>query len=122
MQEGRHVARVIQDRLAGRHSVPFHYRDRGNLATVGRKYAIGEFGRMRLRGFLAWVAWTFIHVYYLIGFRNRVIVLLEWAWAYVTYQRGARIILKPADESSRGVPAQAASERNGHGRKFGHGT
>jgi len=116
MQEGRFVARVIEDRLRGVRTEPFRYRDRGNLATVGRKFAIGEFGRVRLQGGIAWLVWTFIHVYYLIGFRNRLIVLLEWAWAYVTYQRGARIILKAIDESAEEGTSRAAPERQvGHG-------
>lgn len=87
MQQGRFVAQ----KLLGQKQ-EFHYRDKGNLATVGRKRAVAEIGRFRLSGLFAWLAWTLVHIYYLIGFRNRVIVLLEWAWAYFTRERGARLI------------------------------
>ena len=70
----------------------FHYRDKGNLATIGRGYAILDLGWLKLSGFPAWVLWIFIHIWYLIGFRNRLSVLLQWAWAYFTYARVARII------------------------------
>lgn len=87
MQQGRFVARKILGR-ADR----FYYHDKGSLATIGRRRAVAEFGRFRLSGFPAWIAWIAIHIYYLIGFRNRMIVLLEWAWAYFTRERGARLI------------------------------
>jgi NADH:quinone reductase (non-electrogenic) len=92
MQQGRHVARSIRDRLAGRAARPFHYLDKGSMAVVGRSAAIAELLGLKLRGFPAWVAWCLLHIFYLIGFRNRFIVMFEWAWAYVTYQRGARLI------------------------------
>ncbi len=93
MQQGRHVAQAISARVAGQDgSRPFAYRDKGNLATVGRSFAIMEVGRIRLSGFLAWAAWLAVHIYYLIGFRNRLLVLTQWAWAYLTYQRGARLV------------------------------
>ncbi|HEY7358313.1 MAG TPA: NAD(P)/FAD-dependent oxidoreductase [Ktedonobacterales bacterium] len=93
MQQGRYVARVIRRRLAGKQkSKPFHYRDKGNLATVGRSYAITDLGFIQLAGFLAWVTWLVVHIFYLIGFRNRLLVMIQWAWAYLTYQRGARLI------------------------------
>jgi NADH dehydrogenase len=68
--------------------------DKGNLATVGRAFAVAEFdeGKVRTTGFFAWILWLVVHIYYLIGFRNRLVVLLEWAWAYITFQRGARLI------------------------------
>ncbi|MGO8950565.1 MAG: NAD(P)/FAD-dependent oxidoreductase, partial [Ktedonobacterales bacterium] len=71
----------------------FSYVDKGMLATVGRAYAIAHIGRLRLQGFAAWIVWMAVHILYLIGFRNRVLVLLQWAWAYLTSQRGARVIL-----------------------------
>ncbi len=93
MQQGRYVAKVIRRRLAGKKEIkPFHYRDKGNLATVGRSYAITDLGFIRLTGFIAWVTWLVVHIFYLIGFRNRLLVMIQWAWSYLTYQRGARLI------------------------------
>lgn len=92
IQEGRHVAQCIQDDCRGRLRQPFHYVDKGALATIGRAAAVADFGKIRLSGPLAWLAWLFIHIFFLIGFRNRFIVLFEWAWAYLTFQRGARLI------------------------------
>jgi len=93
MQEGRYVARLIRRRLVGaRNKKPFHYRDKGNLATVGRAFAIADLGFIKLSGFTAWVTWLVVHIFYLIGFRNRLLVMIQWAWAYLTYQRGARLI------------------------------
>jgi len=92
-QMGAHVARVIRARLRNEAAPPFRYRDFGNLATIGRMAAVVHFGRLRLSGLLAWWFWLFIHIFFLIGFRNRVIVLINWAWAYWSYQRHARIIL-----------------------------
>jgi len=92
-QEGAYVARVIRARLSGRPPPPpFHYRNYGNLATIGRTAAVADFGFLRLTGFIAWVVWCVVHIYFLIGFRNRVAVALDWLWAYVTFQRGARLI------------------------------
>ena len=73
--------------------MPFRYRDKGSLATIGRGAAVALIGRLRLSGFVAWLAWLLIHIFFLIGFRNRLVVLFNWAWAYVTYDRGARLIL-----------------------------
>jgi len=92
IQQGRHVAENVRRDLAGEPRRPFHYRDRGSLAVVGRARAVAQFGRFKLTGFLAWLGWSFIHILFLIGFRNRALVLFEWAWAYFTYQRGARLI------------------------------
>ena len=93
MQAGRYVAAVIAQRVAGKElNKPFHYRDKGNLATVGRAYAIVDIGKIRLTGFVAWVTWLVVHIYYLIGFRNRFVALFQWAWTYFTYARGARLI------------------------------
>jgi NADH:ubiquinone reductase (H+-translocating) len=92
-QEGAYVARVIAARLTGRPPPgPFRYRDRGSLATIGRKAAVVEFGWLRLSGRLAWLIWGGAHIYFLIGFRNRLAVTIEWLWSYLTYQRGARLI------------------------------
>ena len=93
IQEGVHAARNIQRLMRGEKTLPFHYRDKGSLATIGRAAAVADFGRRaHVSGFLAWFAWLAIHIFFLIGFRNRVLVILQWAWAYVTYQRGARLI------------------------------
>jgi NADH:ubiquinone reductase (H+-translocating) len=92
-QQGAYVARVIAARLAGRPApAPFHYRNYGNLATIGRREAVADFGWLRLTGRLAWLVWSVAHIYFLIGFRNRMAVALEWFWSYLTYQRGARLI------------------------------
>jgi NADH dehydrogenase len=92
-QMGRHVARVIQARLANRGAPAFRYRDWGNLATIGRMAAVVDLGRLRFSGLPAWWFWLVMHIWFLIGFRNRLAVLLAWSWAYWTYQRAARIIL-----------------------------
>lgn len=93
MQEGRYVAALIAQRVAGKElHKPFHYFNKGNLATVGRAYAIVDIARIRLTGFIAWLIWLVVHIYYLIDFRNRVVALFQWAWTYFTYARGARLI------------------------------
>jgi NADH dehydrogenase len=92
-QMGRHAAGRIRARIdADSTPAPFHYRDQGALATIGRMAAVAQFGRMRLSGPPAWWVWLVAHIYFLIGFRNRLVVLLDWAWAYWTYQRHARIV------------------------------
>jgi NADH dehydrogenase len=92
-QMGRHAARNIRAALAGRPARPFRYRDYGQLATIGRSAAVAMFGRVRIWGWLAWVAWLTAHIYFLIGFRNRLVVLIDWAWAYWTFERSARIVI-----------------------------
>ncbi len=92
IQEGKHAARTIAREIGGRPRMPFRYRDKGSLATIGRAAAVADLGRVRLSGWIAWAAWLGIHIFFLIGFRNRLLVLLEWAWAYVTRKRGARLI------------------------------
>ena len=71
---------------------PFHYLDKGNLATIGRAAAVAQFGRIHISGFIAWLAWLFVHIFFLIGLQNRVLVFIQWAWSYFTYERGARLI------------------------------
>jgi NADH dehydrogenase len=92
-QMGRHAARNILAGLAGKPARPFRYRDYGQLATIGRSAAVAMFGRIRIWGWLAWVAWLTAHIYFLIGFRNRLVVLIDWAWAYWTFERSARIVI-----------------------------
>ncbi len=103
MQEGRYVANLIVRRLEGeKETPPFRYWDKGNLATVGRRFAIADLGTIRLSGVPAWLAWIAVHIYFLIGFRNRVMVMIQWAWAYFTFQRGARLITDSRLNSDRG--------------------
>lgn len=92
-QMGRHVAAQIRRRLAGEATQPFRYKDQGSLATIGRKAAVAQFGRVKLSGFIAWWLWLVAHIFFLIGFRNRIVVLIDWASAYFTHQRHARIIV-----------------------------
>ena len=92
MQGARHAAEKIVRRLRGEPSKAFVYRDLGSMAIVGRRAAISDLGWMRLSGVTAWLSWLFLHIFMLIGFRNRVVVLFEWAVAYLTFQRGARLI------------------------------
>jgi NADH dehydrogenase len=117
MQQGRYVARRIAAKLHGGDTEPFRYVDKGIMATVGRSRAIVQAGRLRLSGFIAWIAWIFIHIYYLIGFRNRVVVLFNWFWSYVTYKRGARLITgdRPWDELPK--LAAKAELRSGDGAR-----
>jgi NADH dehydrogenase len=92
MQEGAWAAANIRRAIAGSPMRPFHYRDLGNLATIGRNAAIADIRGLRLTGFIAWLAWALVHIMNLIGFRNRVLVGLQWLWGYLTFQRGARLI------------------------------
>jgi NADH dehydrogenase len=92
MQMGRYVARVILKRLKNETVEPFRYFNKGSLATIGRNSAVAWFGRIRFGGLLAWLAWLFIHLMYLVGFQNRLLVFFRWAFLYFTYDRGARLI------------------------------
>ena len=92
-QMGRHAARSILAAFEGLRAAPFRYRDYGSLATIGRSAAVVDFGRVRLTGLLAWWVWLTAHIFFLIGFRNRLVVLIDWAQAYWTYGRGARIVI-----------------------------
>lgn len=92
IQMGRHAAVSIVRELGGKDRPSFRYRDKGSLATIGRAAAVADFGRLHLGGWIAWVAWLVIHVFFLIGFRNRLFVVSQWAWAYITRKRGARLI------------------------------
>lgn len=93
MQEGCYVAQVIAQRVSGKKNIPpFRYHSRRNLATVGRSFAVVESGPLHLAGFLAWTMWLAVHIFYLIGFRNRLLVMFQWAWEYLTRQRSARLI------------------------------
>ena len=93
MQEGVHAARMILREMKGEARQAFTYRDKGQMATIGRKKAVAQFRQWRITGFMAWLMWLVVHVYYLIGFKNRFFVLYQWAWSYVSYQKGARLIV-----------------------------
>ena len=99
IQQGKYVAKVIREETEsadGKKSTsarkPFHYWDKGSLATIGRSAGIAQFGKIHISGFIAWLSWLFVHIFFLIGFRNRILVFIQWAWSYVTYERGARLI------------------------------
>jgi NADH dehydrogenase len=114
-QEGKYVARLIRARVEGGDlPPPFRYRDPGALATIGRKRAVVQFGRVRLSGRLAWWLWSLAHIYFLIGFRNRLVVAMNWIWTYASFQRGTRLITGPDPQPERAKPA--ASEANAPSR------
>ena len=110
MQTGRRAAENILRAVRGEPTVPFRYRNKGDMATIGRNRAIADFGRVQVTGRLAWWLWLFVHILYLAGFRNRLSVLVEWGYAYFTYQRGARLITQreavrpPGTEAPRAEP------------------
>jgi NADH dehydrogenase len=95
IQQGKRVANNLEALISGGETKAFHYFDRGNMATVGRNYAIAEIWKLRLSGFPAWLVWIFIHIAYLIGFRNRIFVMFQWAYGYLTYHRRVRLITRP---------------------------
>jgi NADH:quinone reductase (non-electrogenic) len=92
IQQGRYVAKALESRLAGKPSRPFHYRDRGNMAIVGRASAVADIGRFEFSGFFAWLAWLFVHLMHLVEFENKVLVLIQWGWYYFSRNRAARLI------------------------------
>jgi NADH dehydrogenase len=121
MQEGRYVANVVSSDLRHEARKPFHYFDKGSLATIGRAAAVAQFGKIHISGFLAWLSWLFVHIFFLIGFRNRIIVLIQWAWSYFTYERGARLITGSTDlpgwtdtmeDSAQNASSEPRSESN----------
>ena len=105
-QMGAHAARSILARLRGRETTlrPFRYRDYGALATIGRKAAVADLGWLQFSGYAAWLFWLFVHIYFLIGFRNRLVVLMDWAWAYWSFQRYARVVVEPATGTAAPPP------------------
>jgi len=121
IQEGKYVARAIASDLNHQARKPFHYFDKGSLATIGRAAAVAQFGKIHISGFLAWLSWLFVHIFLLIGFRNRIIVLIQWAWSYFTYERGARLITGITDlpgwtetieDSATNTSSESRSESN----------
>ena len=101
MQQGRHAARTVRSRMSGRTAPPFRYRDKGNLATIGRAAAVADVKGVALSGHAAWLAWLVVHLFYLIGFQNRVLVLLRWSFSFATHGRGVRLILDQDDRRGR---------------------
>ncbi len=116
MQEGRATAHNIAAELHGEPRKNFHYFNKGSLATIGRAAAVADFGKLHISGFLAWLAWLFIHVFFLIGFRNRIMVMIQWAWSYFTHERGARLITGdtrlPGWDQSQAEEAEIAVPRS----------
>ncbi len=101
MQEGRHAVRNILAMIDGRKPVRFRYWNKGSMATIGRNKAVADLNFIHLSGLPAWVVWLFIHIIFLVGYRNRIAVLMEWAWAYVTFNKGARLITRNFQAETR---------------------
>jgi NADH dehydrogenase len=116
IQQGKATARNIAHDLQGQPRKDFHYLNKGSLATIGRAAAIAQFGKIHISGFIAWLSWLFVHIFFLIGFRNRLIVLIQWAWSYFTYERGARLITGdqtlPSWSALQGEEARSTEETN----------
>jgi NADH dehydrogenase len=115
MQQGTFAAANIARDLAGQPRKSFHYHDKGSLATIGRAAAVAQFGRVHISGFIAWLSWLFVHIFFLIGFRNRVLVFIQWAFSYFTFERGARLItgdthMIEEQAGSNPPPSSAAEE------------
>jgi NADH dehydrogenase len=129
IQQGRFVAKLIVCRLRNKRLPTFHYRDRGNLATIGRKAAVADFGKLRFSGALAWLLWLIVHLMNLVSFRNRVLVFIQWGWNYFTFDRSARLITgetKPSnigrdvgDQSPHPSPLGSEIGRGGRGQGEG---
>jgi NADH dehydrogenase len=96
MQQGRYAARLVTNRLTGRPTPPFHYHNKGTLATIGRAHAVADIRGVRLSGRLAWIIWLIVHLGYLVGFETRMLVLLRWSHSFITHGRGTRLITKAA--------------------------
>jgi NADH dehydrogenase len=105
MQQGRYAAKAIRARLQGRAHPPFRYRDKGNLATIGRAAAVADIKGLKLSGLLAWTTWLIVHLFYLIGFQNRLLVVIRWTIGFATRGRGMRLITRPANVEADGRPA-----------------
>src|SRR5205809_4118515 len=101
MQQGRHAARNILRMIRGQNPEPFHYFDKGTMATIGRNRAVADLKFVHLSGLPAWLAWLFVHIIFLVGFRNRLLVLIQWAWAYLTFDKGARLITRNFQSEQR---------------------
>ena len=104
IQMGKHAARNVIRGVEGQPYRPFVYKDLGNMATIGRASAVGDLGWLRLKGYIGWLAWLFVHILNLIGFRNRLVVLVQWAWSYFSYKRAIRLITGPLPDAEPGLP------------------
>jgi NADH dehydrogenase len=105
---GKFAGRQVKRSVEGKARETFYYWDKGTLATIGRSRAVADFGRFHVSGYFAWLSWLFIHLMFLIGFRNRILVMAEWAWAYVTYNHGARLITEPKQTATQEKPRAKA--------------
>jgi NADH dehydrogenase len=119
MQMGRYAARTVRDRLRGRAPGPFKYKNKGNLATIGRLRAVADLPpRIRVSGVVAWALWLGVHLFYLIGFQNRILVLMRWGWSFITHGRGGRLItgqdFATSEVIAQGTPAREAAEHDEH--------
>jgi NADH dehydrogenase len=114
MQQGRYVAKLVRARLRGRELPPFHYRDKGNLATIGRAAAVADINGVKLSGLIAWITWLVVHLWYLVGFQNRVVVFIRWSFSFFTHGRGARLITDAAEGGS--IPARPVPESDAAAR------
>jgi NADH dehydrogenase len=124
MQQGRYAGRLVSERLAGRPSTrPFHYHDKGTLATIGRAQAVAAIGPFRFGGFLAWITWLIVHIFYLVGFENRLTVVINWAYSFLTHGRGDRLITEaaaaPAAPSGAAEPTPPEVSTSAEGRESG---
>jgi NADH dehydrogenase len=108
MQQGRYVAKLLRSRVEGKSMPPFRYKDRGNMAIVGRASAVADLGRLRFAGFVAWLTWLFVHLLHLVEFENRVLVLIQWGWYYFSRNRTARLITTPKCLDAEKINEQAA--------------
>jgi NADH dehydrogenase len=111
MQQGRYAARVVRDRLRGRARAPFAYHDKGNLATIGRAAAVADIRGLKLSGFIAWITWVVVHLWYLVGFQNRVLVFIRWSFSFFTHGRGARLMTGEPVEDVRAEPGTSSPNR-----------
>jgi NADH dehydrogenase len=100
MQQGRYAAKVVRARMRSRRTRPFRYRDKGNLATIGRAAAVADIKGLKLSGFIAWLTWLLVHLWYLVGFQNRILVLIRWSFSFATHGRGARLITELRTENA----------------------
>jgi NADH dehydrogenase len=114
IQQGRYAAKLVTQRLQGRTPAPFHYVDKGNIATIGRARAVAEIKFLKLSGFPAWLVWLGVHLWYLIGFQNRLLVLIKWSVSFLTHGRSARIIShSPGDDRPAGAGGRAGEPAAG---------
>jgi NADH dehydrogenase len=108
IQMGKFAARQIKRMLAGKPRQKFEYLDKGSLATIGRSHAIADFGKLHISGYFAWLSWLFVHLLFLVGFRNRFMVMIEWAWSYITFNYSARLITEPGEHEPIEKPKMKA--------------